>query len=176
MGTLLQDIRYGLRLLRKRPTFTAVVVCTLALGIGANTAIFSVVYGVLLRPIPYVDGERLVVVETGKKSAGAEQLGGVAPADFWDLQEQSRAFEHVAAVSGGGFSLTGVENPEMIPSARISSGFFGALGAQPRLGRAFTKEDELLASPDAVILSHGLWQRRFGGDPAVLGRAFGDTG
>ncbi|HYN85036.1 MAG TPA: ABC transporter permease [Pyrinomonadaceae bacterium] len=176
MGNILQDVRYGVRVLLKRPAFTAVVVATLALGVGANTAIFSVVYGVLLRPMPYVGDERVVNVESGGKRAGADEYGGVSPADFWDMQEASRSFEHLAAIRGGGFSLSGVENPEMIPSAGVSASFFPVLRAQPVLGRAFTREDELTTAPEVVILSHRLWQRRFGGDPSVVGQTLGDTG
>ncbi len=180
METLLKDLRYGLRTLSKRPGFVAMAVSALALGIGANTAIFSVVNAVLLRPLPYVDPQRLVVVESGNKRAGAQQFGGVAPADFWDWQEQSQAFEHLAAFSGGGpgggFSLTGVENPELIPGARVSASFFPALKAAPMLGRAFSREDERLKEPGTIVLSHDLWQRRFGGDTSVIGRTLGNTG
>jgi predicted permease len=176
MGTLWQDIRYGVRVLAKRPGFTAVAVLTLALGVGANTAIFSVVNAALLRPLPYVDRERLVVVETGNRRAAAEKVSGVSPADFWDWQDESKSFEHMAAISGGGFSLTGVESPELIPSARVSAGFFPAMKAAPLLGRTFTPDDGLSGSPDPVVLSHALWQRRFGGDPSILGRTLGDTG
>ncbi|HEX5707827.1 MAG TPA: ABC transporter permease, partial [Pyrinomonadaceae bacterium] len=176
MGTLLQDVRYGVRVLLKRPAFTAVVVATLALGVGANTAIFSVVYGVLVRPMPYVGDERLVNIESGSKRAGTDQYGGVSPADFWDMQAESRSFEHLAAIRGGGFSLSGVENPEMIPAAGVSASFFTALRARPLMGRAFTGEDEFTTAPEVVILSHRLWQRRFGGDPQIIGQTLGDTG
>ncbi len=152
----------------------------LALGIGANTAIFSVVNAVLLRPLPYVDPQRLVVIESGNKRAGAQQFGVAPPADFRDWQEQSRAFEHLAAFSGGGlgsgFSLTGVENPEMIRGARVSASFFPALKATPMLGRAFSREDERLKGPGAIALSYDLWQRRFGGDTGIIGKTLGNTG
>ena len=174
--TLIQDLRFGLRISLKHPGFTIVAVMTLALGVGANTAIFSVVNAVFLRPLPYIDPQRLVVIESGNKQSGPQQLAGVSPADFWDWQEQSTAFEHLAAYSGGGFSLTGVENPESIPQARVSASFFPALGAKPLLGRLFTREDELMGSPAVIVLSYRFWQRRFGGDPAIIGKTLGDTG
>src|SRR5690242_11957653 len=141
MTTLWQDLRYAARMLLKSPTYTAVAIMALALGIGANTAIFSIVNALLLRPMPYIDSERLVLVESGKRQGGAETFGGVSPADFWDWQQQSETFEHLVALSGGGFNLTGVENPETFPGARVSANFFDALHATPLLGRTFRPQD-----------------------------------
>src|SRR5918992_63774 len=107
MSDTIQDIRYGLRILKSRPGFTALAILTLALGIGANTAIFSVVNAVLLRPLPYIDAERMVVMESGKSQSAPDQYGGVSPADFWDYQDQTESVEQLVAISGGGFSLTG---------------------------------------------------------------------
>ncbi|HKQ04023.1 MAG TPA: ABC transporter permease [Blastocatellia bacterium] len=176
MATLWQDLRYATRMLLKSPTYTAVAILALALGIGANTAIFSVVNALLLRPLPYIDSERLVLVESANQKAGAQPLGGVSPADFWDFQEQSESFEQLVAMSGGGFSLTGVENPESFPGARVSTNFFDALHARPLLGRTFRPEDGFVKADDTIILSYRLWQERFGGDPNVIGTTLGDTG
>jgi putative ABC transport system permease protein len=176
MATLWQDLRYATRMLLKSPAYTAIAILALALGIGANTAIFSVVNALLLRPLPYVDSERLVLIESASRQGGAEAFGGVSPADFWDMQQQSQAFEQLAAMSGGGFSLTGVENPESFPGARVSTNFFDAMHARPLLGRTFRPEDGFVKADDTLILSYRLWQERFGGDPNVIGTTLGDTG
>ncbi|MGA9770723.1 MAG: ABC transporter permease [Blastocatellia bacterium] len=176
METLIKDLRYGVRMLLKSPLYTAVAVIALALGIGANTAIFSVVNAVLLRPLPYIDPNRLVVVESGDRQAGAQEFGGVSPADFWDWQAQTQAFEQLAGMSGGGFSLTGVETPESFPGTRVSTNFFEALKAKPLLGRTFRPEDGFVKADDTIVLSYRLWQRRFGADPDIIGKTLGDTG
>ena len=169
-------MRYGARMLAKSPLYTVVAVIALALGIGANTAIFSVVNAVLLRPLPYIDPQRLIVVESGNKQAGAEEFYGASPADFWDWQAQTQTLEQVAAIVGGGFELTGVEVPESFPGARVSANFFDTLGAKPFLGRTFRPEDGVAKSEDTVVLSYRLWQRRFGGDPEIIGKTLGNTG
>jgi putative ABC transport system permease protein len=176
MNQLWQDLRYSTRALLKRPGFAAVAVATLALGIGANTAIFSVVNAVLLRPLPYLSSPRLVYVEAGDKTKGPEQFGGVSPADFWDWQAESRAFEHLTGFTGGGFTLTGTETPETFPGLRVATNFFETFGAPPLLGRTFRPEDGVMKSADTIVLSHRLWQRRFGGDPNIIGQTLGDTG
>ncbi|HXG64812.1 MAG TPA: ABC transporter permease [Blastocatellia bacterium] len=176
METLWQDLRYSIRTLLRQPGFTTVAVLALALGIGANTAIFSVVYAVLIRPLPYLNSERLVTIESGEEQKGPKQFAGASPADFWDWQEQSQAFEQLAAVTGGGVTLTGVENPDNIPGSRVSTNFFETVGARPLLGRTFQPEDGLMKSTDTIILSYRLWQRRFGGDPGIIGQTLGDTG
>src|SRR5207253_5885435 len=164
MATLWQDLRYATRMLLKSPTYTAVAILALALGIGANTAIFSVVNALLLRPLPYIDSERLVLVQSVNRQSVGVPLSGVSPADFWDFQEQSESFEQLVAMSGGGFSLTGVENPESFPGARVSTNFFDALHARPLLGRTFRPEDGFVKADDTLILSYRLWQERLGGD------------
>jgi predicted permease len=176
MGNLAQDIRYGIRVLTSRPGFTAVAMLALALGIGANTAIFSVVNAVLLRPLPYIDPERMVVMESGKSQAAPDQFGGVSPADFWEYQEQSESVEQLVAISGGGFSLTGVDTPETFSASRVSTNFFDALKVKPALGRAFSSEDGSIKSPEAILLSYDLWQRRFNSDPDIVGKPLGNTG
>ncbi len=177
MHALLQDLRFGARMLMKQPGFTLVAVLTLALGIGANTAIFSVVNAVLLRPLPYLKDPRLVFVESGNKQADPREYYGVSPADFWDWQASSQTFQQLAAYAPGeGFNLTGVERPEAFPGSRVSTNFFQVFGAKPLLGRAFLPEDGLSSAPGALLLSYQLWQRRFGGDPSVIGQTLGNTG
>src|SRR5882672_10610601 len=152
MNTLFKDVRYGLRSLLKHPGFTAIVVVTLALGIGANTAIFSLVHAVLLHSLPFPESDRLVVVKSqnGKTS---ETLPSVSPADFFDWKRQSQSFATLAAYSGGPITLLEGEESELIPSARVTDEFFSTLGTQPMLGRTFTP-DEFRTETNVVILSH----------------------
>src|SRR5215470_7599813 len=168
MQTLWQDLRYGARALLKTPGFTSVAVITLALGIGANTAIFSVVNAALLRRLPY-DATRLVAVESFNPQK-EKRAYGASPADFWDWREQSRTFEQLTMYSGGGIGLKESERIEVITGARVTVNFFATFGAQPMLGRAFVNEEGFLNGPPAIILSHRLWQNRFGGDPRIVGR------
>jgi putative ABC transport system permease protein len=168
MGTLLQDIYYAFRALKKSPGFTAVAVLTLALGIGANTALFSVVNAVLLRPLQFKNPSRLV---WGWGRCPLCQGGAVSPSDFVDYRAQNQSFEHYGARAVGDslFNLTGTDKPIQITGSMITAGFFDALGVQPRYGRVFTLADEKKSDPEVVILSHHLWQDRFGGDPSVIG-------
>ncbi len=173
MQTLWQDLRYGARALLKTPGFTLVAVITLALGIGANTAIFSVVNAALLRRLPY-DATRLVAVESFDPQK-EKRAYGASPADFWDWQEQSRTFEQLALHSGGGIGLKESERIEVISGARVTVNFFATFGVQPMLGRAFDNEEGFVNGPRAVVLSHRLWQRRYGGDPQIVGRTLKTT-
>ena len=141
METLWQDLRYGFRMLWKRPGFTVVAVLTLALGIGANTAIFSVVNAVLLKPLPFKDPARLVAVESLGKQEGKYQTAPASPGDFWDWKEQCQAFEQIAAYTGTGISLNDSEHPDAFSGSRVSFNFFQTLGVEPLLGRAFSSED-----------------------------------
>ncbi|MGB8540767.1 MAG: ABC transporter permease [Candidatus Acidiferrales bacterium] len=168
MGTLLQDIYYAFRALKKSPGFTAVAVLTLALGIGANTALFSVVNAVLLRPLQFKNPSRLV---WGWGRCPLCQGGAVSPSDFVDYRAQNQSFEQYGARAVGDslFNLTGTDKPIQITGSMITAGFFDALGVQPRYGRVFTLADEKKSDPEVVILSHHLWQDRFGGDPNVIG-------
>ncbi|MBS1877760.1 MAG: ABC transporter permease [Acidobacteria bacterium] len=164
---LLQDVRHGLRLLRKSPGFTAAALLTLALGIGANTAIFSVLYGVLLRPLPYPDSARLIVLnETTPKVGGVS----VSYPDFLDWREQGRAFSSMAAAHNVGFNLSGVDRPESISGQAVSANFLALLGVQPLLGRDFNVSEERAGTAAVVLLSYPLWQSHFGGNPNVVGR------
>ena len=172
MRTMLQDMRYGLRVLMKRPGFTVVAVLALALGIGANTAIFSVVNAVLLRPLSFKEPERLVAVwETNDQlSAEMRNRNEVAPGNFLDWRAQNQVFEQIAALTYTSANLSGTGEPERIQSQAVTANFFQTLGVQPLMGRAFLPEEESLSSQRVVVISHELWQRRFGADPALLGK------
>ena len=168
LETLAQDIRFGLRMLVKNPGFTAVAVLTLALGIGGTTAVFSVVEAVVLRPLPYRDPDRLVLVKERIPLVGPDPISVCAP-DVIRFQRQNQVFESVAAFVTGQFDLSGDIEPERITADRVNSDLFSLLGVQPVVGRTFTADEDqpghLLA-----ILSYRLWQRRFGGNPEVVGR------
>jgi putative ABC transport system permease protein len=166
--TFLQDLIYGLRMLRRNPGFTFVAVLTLALGIGANTAIFSVVNAVLLRSLPYRDPDRLVRVSYYRERLGTDTALG---AEFLEWRDQAKAFEQIAAYRFETAVLSGDGEPERLTSGRISADLFATLGVAPALGRAFTSAEEIAGGPPVVILSNGLWRSRFGGDPQVIGRA-----
>ncbi|MFY9611403.1 MAG: ABC transporter permease [Blastocatellia bacterium] len=169
METLLQDLRYAVRTLLKRPGFTAVVVITLALGIGANTAIFSVVNGVLLQPLPFKDAHRLVSVMASNPKVFNEPIGASFP-DFKDWKEQNQVFEDIAAFTGGSPTLTGEDEPLRVRAQSVSPALFQMLEAEPVLGRGFLPEEEKPDQGKVVVLSHGFWQGRFGGDPGIVGR------
>src|SRR3989454_9583364 len=166
MESLINDIRYGIRALLKQPGFSAIAVITLALGMGVNTAIFSLVHAVLLRPLPFPAWDRLLVVKDQNGKTG-ETFPAVSPADFFDWKNQSQSFANVAAYSGWSVTLFEGEQSEMIPATRVTDEFFNTLGVQPLLGRSF-RPDEFKTGSAVVILSHGLWQRRFGGDPNII--------
>ena len=170
MDTLFQDLRFALRGLLRRPGFTAAVVATLALGIGANAAIFSVVNAVLLRPLPYADPERLVMVWGRYPDFGRT---GTSLPDFTDWRNGTTGtFEEMAALHSAPFNLTGLGEPEQLKADRVSANFFRTLGVRPMLGRGFLPEEERTGGDDdVVVLSHGFWQRRFAGDAGVVGRS-----
>ncbi|HWS87827.1 MAG TPA: ABC transporter permease [Pyrinomonadaceae bacterium] len=170
MKNLVHDIRYGARVLSKSPGFTAVAVLALALGVAANTAIFSVVNAVLIRPLPYRDPARLVLV--WEQNRAKEKLRNVvSPANFIDWREQTEVFEEMAAYSDWRANLTGGGEPVEVPVQYTTPNLFRVLGARPILGRDFTPDDARPEAPAVVVISHGLWQRRFGSDPGVVGRA-----
>ena len=162
-----QDLRYAFRGLRQRPGFTLVAVLTLALGIGANTAIFSVVNGVLLRPLPYERPERLAMIWGHRQQ---EPLAELSVPEYWDLRERTHAFADVAAFADGNINLTGTGTPERIGAGYFTANATALLGVAPALGRGFTAEEDLPGGPPVVLLSDGLWRRRFGADPEVIGR------
>lgn len=167
MHTLWQDLRFGARMLLKRPGFTLAAVITLALGIGANTAIFSVVNAVLLRPLPYPDSDRLVMLSTNETDG---VLGNTGYTTFVDWSERSRAFEHLAVIRSWGGTLTGQGEPEVIEGLRVSANYFKLLGVSPALGRDFEIEEDRPVSRFVVIISQSLWQRHFNSDPQILGK------
>src|SRR5215471_7467974 len=153
METFLRDLRYGFRVLIKRPGFAVVAVAALALGIGANSAIFSVVNAVMLKPLPFADPAHLVSANSLNSLNPQHDTDGVSPADFWDWKEQSQAFEELTAISGGGgFSLRDADNPDVFNGARVSFNFFRAFGVQPLLGRTFIPEDGEVNAPATVVL------------------------
>lgn len=172
--TIQRDLRYAWRALRASPGWTAVAVATLALGIGATTTIFTVVNGVLLRPLAYANPGRLVMI-WNDFGVGAQSLPAVSPLDFRDYQIRARSFEGFAAASGAGVAnlrgnLTGDGEPERVDLTTVTANFFPLLGVQPMLGRGFTPEEEVAGGPHVVVLSHRLWLRRYGGDPGLVGR------
>jgi putative ABC transport system permease protein len=168
MTTLLQDLRYGLRMLAKNPGFTAVAVLTLALGIGASTAVISVVNTVLLKPLPYADPDRLMTVQS-MYTRGAPVPNSLSYPDFFDYRAQNHVFDHLVTSRDTDMVLTGVGQPQQLDGEMATGDLFPALGIKPQLGRGFLQSEEA-AGNHVVVLSHGLWQRQFGGDPAIIGR------
>ncbi|HEV2132040.1 MAG TPA: ABC transporter permease, partial [Longimicrobiaceae bacterium] len=169
MENLLQDLRYAFRRLGKNPGFSAIIVLTLALGIGANTAIFSVVNAALLRPLPYGEPDRLVNVFHFYPSLNNLEAGSAAPT-YRDLRESGRIFESVAVQTGGGVNFTGAGEPQRLTGAWVSGEFFSTFRVPTAVGRPILQEDIESGNERVVVLSHGLWQRVYGGDPGVIGR------
>ncbi|HEY9282851.1 MAG TPA: ABC transporter permease, partial [Pyrinomonadaceae bacterium] len=169
MGTILRDMRHGLRLFWQRPGFTLVVVLTLALGIGANTILFSLVNSVLLNPLPYAEPERLVFVAEHREG---EFYDGVSYDDYKDFRDHAQSFAQLAAVSPQWtLTLTGVDEPANLRGLYASSNLFAALGVAPAVGRAFSAEEDRASAGRVVVIGDGLWRRQFGGDPSVLGKS-----
>ena len=170
MSGLAQDLRYALRQLRKSPGFTAVAVLTLALGIGANTAIFSVINAVILRPPPFPNSEQLVTLFERDREKGYDQ-NAPAAANYLDWRAQNNVFSQIAAYSGGEVNLTGGQRPERVAGAAVTANLFPLLGIAPLLGRTFATEEEQPGHDRVVILSYALWQETFGGKPQVSGES-----
>src|ERR1044071_1061384 len=170
METLLRDIRYGFRSMLKRPGFTAVALIALALGIGANTAIFSLVNAVLLRPLPFAEPDRLVWVYGNVRNGG--NRASVSPLDFLDYRKQNTTFEEFAAQFSFplALNLTGDGEPERLTAAGVTGNYFQALGVRAALGRTFQLENETTGREQVAVLSYGLWQKRFGGDPNIVNK------
>jgi len=169
-----QDLRFSLRMLRKSPGFTAVAVLTLALGIGANTSIFSVVSAVLLRPLPYANPSQLVFVSEAKPEAGMSGLGMSYP-PFTELQDNNRAFSAIAGFGRHALVLTGQGEPSEVSTVVVTSEFFSVLAAEPLLGRVFVAEDGQRGAAPVVVLSENLWRGRFGADPGIVTRSITQT-
>ena len=171
MGTLMQDVKYGFRVLRKSPGFTAVAVIVLALGIGANTAIFSVVNAVLLRPLPYRDPSRLMQVwhVPPPKSFPGMSIFSVSPANYLDWEQQNHVFQSMAIYGFRSFNITGGDQPQALQASAVSQQFYATLGVHPLLGRTFTAEEQQPGHSHVVILGYALWKSSFGGNPGIVG-------
>jgi putative ABC transport system permease protein len=165
-----QDIRYAFRVLRKQPGFSAIAILTLALGIGANTAIFSIVNAVLLRPLPYPDADRIMVLN---ESSGPGQDYSVALPDYFDWRNDNTAFEHLAATHKESRNLSGIpgREPERISCASVTRNFFNIIGLPPKIGRTFNEDEDRVGAPPVVVISDRLWRRAFNANPSVLGRS-----
>jgi putative ABC transport system permease protein len=170
MSTLLTDLRHGLRLVRRYPASSWMAIATLALGIGANTAIFSLVDGVLLRTLPFRNPDQLASLFEKRPKEG-QMAGVVAPAEFLDWRSRSASFASMAAYSETSTALTGDSDPVTVDGAAVSWGFFNVFGIAAERGRTFLPEDEAFGHSHVVVVSHGCWERRFGGDPNIVGRA-----
>lgn len=172
MQTIWQDLRFGLRMLWKKPGFTLIAVITLALGIGANTAIFSVVNAVLLQPLPYANANELASVYLSSVGDSVDSRFPFTPAAYLNLKTHNAAFTDLAALSNKGWpaNLTGAGEPERLQGYQVSANLFPLLGVNAELGRTFVAEEDRPGPNRVVVLSHDLWQRRFGGERDVLGR------
>jgi putative ABC transport system permease protein len=169
METFWQDLRFGFRQLLGKPGFTAIAILSLALGIGANTAIFSLVDAVLLRPLPFHDPDRLVMVWEDAAKIGFPR-NTPAPANYADWKAQNQVFEDMAAINWRTYNLTDEGEPEKVEAQGVTANFFQLLGVKPELGRVFTQEEDKPDGNKVALVSYGLWQRRFGGDPALIGK------
>ncbi len=169
MNTLLQDIRYGFRGLSRNPGFSIIAILSLALGIGANTAIFSLINTVLIRPLPYADPDKLAMVWEDASFAGFPQ-NTPAPANYADWKAQNQTFEEMAALAERSFNLTGAGEPERVDAYAVTANFFPILGVKPALGRSFLPEEDQPGASGTVMLSYRLWQQRYGGERDVIGR------
>src|SRR5262249_29466294 len=166
MGAIVRDIRLGFRMLFKSPAFSLASVLALALGIGANAAMFSVVNPVLLRPFPYDHSERLVTAFTTDRRF---RQAAVSPADYVEWQKQTEVFDDIACYTGGALNLGGIERPERVDGIAVSASIFRVLGVQPEIGRALVDEENRPGGNKAVVMSHNLWVRLFGSDPKIIG-------
>src|ERR1035441_4606801 len=171
MSNLANNVRFALRVFQRAPGFAAAAVLTLAVGIGANTSIFSVANALLLRPLPYRQPDRLVLVDARRKSTGNVSQGPLSVPRFNQVEQRNRSFGAGAAFTPQVFSLTGRGDPEQIPAARVSWRFFEILGIPPAKGRGFRAEEDKSGGDPVVMISDALWQRRFARDAGVIGRA-----
>src|SRR5690349_10633401 len=166
MSILARDLRYALRALAKSPGFAVAAILSLAIGIGANTAIFSIMSALLLRPLPYQDADRLVILWNTSPGLGITQ-DWFSTAQYFDIKNNHHGFEQVALAIGGNYNLTGDGEPERVGMIRVTHGFLPMLGARPLHGRIFTPEDDVPGHPNVAILSYGLWARRYGSSNMV---------
>src|ERR1700736_2496657 len=172
MEMLFNDIRYAFRIMRKSPGFTLIIILTLALGIGANTSIFSIVNAVLLRSLPYYDPSRLVKITFNNPGIGLRDIGFSVP-ELEDLKSKAGVFEEVSVVLSGPTNLTGAKQPEHLEMLEVSPNYFSMLGTTPEIGRLFGPQDFALGFAEATVISDGLWRRSYGGDPNILGKRLG---
>jgi putative ABC transport system permease protein len=175
MENLGRDLRFGLRAMHQSPAFTTVAVLTLALGIGANTAIFSVVYAALLRPLPYQEPDRLITLGESRLQQQTDSLStgtwNASNPDFLDWKSQSKAFQSLAGFVGDGFIMKGLGEPELVVGVQSTVNFLSVLGVKPVLGRDFAPGEDTADGPNVCILSYGFWRNRFGGDAHAIGRS-----
>ncbi|HET9697809.1 MAG TPA: ABC transporter permease, partial [Terriglobales bacterium] len=169
IDVLIRDTRFALRTLRRTPTFTIVAILTLALGIGANTAMFSVIYTVLLEPLPFPEPDRIVILEATHKDQPRDMFR-LSGADYYDWEKQTKSFSKLALASYWSTNITGIPTPERVVGMAVSGEFFPLLGVRAELGRTLTAADELPGAPPVAVLSHSLWMRMFGGRSDILGR------
>ncbi|HET9318514.1 MAG TPA: ABC transporter permease, partial [Bryobacteraceae bacterium] len=171
MSALTQDLRHALRVMGKNPGFTAVAVAALALGIGANTAIFSVVNGVLLQPLPFKDSDRLVQIGRDYRQGGFNAPTSIPKYMAW--RQAGAAFDGMTAYDfvGPGLNIGGADTPEQVKGIHVSAEFFTVFGAAPAIGHVFTTEEDRPGGPKLAVVSYGLWKWRWGADPGVLGRS-----
>ena len=169
MFSFVQDLRYAFRMLLKSPGFTIVAVLTLALGIGANVATFSVVYGVLLRPLPFPHPEQLVRIFDDLRGPNEEDVGMSAP-ELWDLADRSGVFQEISAVAPSNSAVGGGERTVRAESLVTSPDYFALLGAKPQLGRVYTRQDAVPGFLEPVVISDGFWRGNYGSDPNIIGR------
>ena len=170
MDTLWKNLVYSIRMLLKRPSLTATAIIAIGLGIGANTAIFSVVNTVLLQPLPYYQPERLLMISTEARNQTLDGRGTFSVPDLLDVQQRSTTIEYVSTVQRTGTVVTEGGDPERLIGAAVNADYFPLFGVKPLLGRVFTRDEDKPDAPQVIVLSHSLWQRRFGGDPNILGR------
>src|SRR5213593_3394348 len=169
MDEVLQDLRYGLRALVLRPGFSVVAVATLALGIGANATLFTLLNAVMLRSLPYPDPDRLVILWRSQPQRGQDELPFSYP-NYADLKQQTRSFEGMGACAFRRLNLTGTDMPEKVEGAIVTADVFSVFGVKPLLGRVFLASEDMPGTPRVAVLSHSLWQRRFGADPDLVGK------
>src|SRR4029079_1322232 len=167
MDNFLNDIRYAVRNLIKRPGFTSIAVVTLALGIGANSSIFSAINALLLKPLPFANEDRVMTIWDRNPIRGMEH-NEVTMANYLDWKAQNRSFEKLALYSWWSTNLTGLDTPERLQGFQVTGNFFDAIGAKPLMGRTFTEEENQPGKTEVAVIAYSLWQRRFGGDPNIL--------
>lgn len=168
MGYIKSQIRQVLRRLARTPLFTAVTLITLAAGVGANTVVFSVLEGILLKPLPYPHSEQLVTVNHSAPGINIKEVPA-GPSNYFVYREQNRSFQDIGLITGDSVSVTGVAEPEQVPAQQVTDGILSILGVAPMLGRGFTRQDDTFGNPETVILMYGYWQRKFGGNHDIVG-------